>query len=161
MNSPVGVMRSDHGRLRVWVVITVTGRSRIRTDGRELPLLFPLPKTNVKYRGFGEKARPTRLPPAPPRQLDKCAAAARLASTGGEESWRDVRLRRDFNHRFSPGVTPAPHGATEARRRGAGCGGGSQATPLRGRALAFSQRSADTREEDGVAPCGAQHPRRH
>lgn len=82
-------MRSDHLRLRAGVFITSISRPRLRADSRQLPLLFPPLKTNVKYGGFSGGARPTRLPPAPTRQPDKCAAAARLARTGGAESGRD------------------------------------------------------------------------
>lgn len=36
------------------------------------------------------RARPTRLPPVLGRQLDECAATARLARTGGTESRRNA-----------------------------------------------------------------------
>lgn len=46
---------------------------------------------------------------------------------------------------------------------GAGWGGRTsrQTTPQCGLALAFSQKSADSREEDGVIPCEAQDSRHH
>lgn len=100
INSQVCVMRSDHLRLHVGVFITFISRPRSRADSRQLPLLFLPLKTNVKYRGFSGKARPSRLPPAPTRQLDKCTTAARLARTGGVESRRDVRPRRDGDRRI-------------------------------------------------------------
>lgn len=96
INPLVCVMRSDYLRLHVGVFITFISRPRIRADSRQLPLLFPPLKTNVKYRGFSGEARPTRLPPAPTRQLDKCAAAARLARTGGAESWRGMMETEGF-----------------------------------------------------------------
>lgn len=93
------VMRSDHLRLHVGVFITFIS-PRTRADSRQLPLLFPPLKTNVKYGGFSSKsaAHPSAASASETaRQMYVwLTPEARCEATAW---WR----QKDFNHHLSPG----------------------------------------------------------